>query len=37
MGWTIGVLVPAGIGNFSFPYRVQNGSGTHPASYPIDI
>jgi hypothetical protein len=26
---------PAGAGNFSLHYRVQNGSGAHPASYPI--
>jgi len=25
---------PAGAGNFSLHYRVQNNSGTHPASYP---
>jgi hypothetical protein len=28
---------PAGAGNFSLHHRVQNGSGTHPASYPMDI
>jgi hypothetical protein len=27
------VRFPAGAGNFSFHYRVQNGSGAHPASY----
>jgi hypothetical protein len=27
------VRVPAGAGNFSLHHRVQNGSGTHPASY----
>jgi len=25
---------PAGAGNFSLYHRVQNGSGTHPSSYP---
>jgi hypothetical protein len=30
-----GVRLPAGAGNFSLYYRVQNGSGAHPASYPI--
>jgi hypothetical protein len=25
---------PAGAGNFSLHYRVQNGTGAHPASYP---
>jgi hypothetical protein len=25
----------AGAGNFSLPHRVQNGSGAHPASYPM--
>jgi hypothetical protein len=29
------VRVPAGAGNFSLHYRVQNGSGAHPASYPM--
>jgi hypothetical protein len=28
------VRFPAGAGNFSLHHRVQNGSGTHPASYP---
>jgi hypothetical protein len=32
-----GVPVPAGAGNFSLHYRVQTGSGAHPASYPMDI
>jgi hypothetical protein len=27
------VRFPAGAGNFSLSHRVQNGSGTHPASY----
>jgi hypothetical protein len=27
------VRFPAGDGNFSLHHRVQNGSGTHPASY----
>jgi hypothetical protein len=26
---------PAGVGNFSLHHRVQNGSGAHPASYPM--
>jgi hypothetical protein len=26
----------AGAGNFSLHHRVQNGSGAHPASYPMD-
>jgi hypothetical protein len=29
------VLFPAGAGNFSLHHRVQNGSGAHPASYPM--
>jgi hypothetical protein len=29
------VRFPAGVGNFSLHHRVQNGSGTHPASYPM--
>jgi hypothetical protein len=28
------VRLPAGAGNFSL-HRIQNGSGAHPASYPI--
>jgi hypothetical protein len=35
MAWTIGVRFPAGAGNFSLNHRVQNGSGAHPASYPM--
>jgi hypothetical protein len=31
------VRFPAGDGNFSLHHRVQNGSGSHPASYPMDI
>jgi hypothetical protein len=27
---------PAGPGNFSIHHRLQNGSGAHPASYPMD-
>jgi hypothetical protein len=27
---------PAGAGNFSLHHHVQNGSGAHPASYPMD-
>jgi len=26
---------PAGAGNFSLHHRIQNGSGAHPASYPM--
>jgi hypothetical protein len=33
--WGSRVRFPAGAGNFSFHYRVQNGSGAHPASYPM--
>jgi hypothetical protein len=29
------VRFPAGVGNFSLHHRVQNGSGVHPASYPM--
>jgi hypothetical protein len=29
------VPFPAGTGNFSLHHRVQNGSGSHPASYPM--
>jgi hypothetical protein len=29
------VRFPAGAGNFSLHHRVQNGSGTHSASYPM--
>jgi hypothetical protein len=29
------VRFPAGAGNFSLHHRVQNGSGTHPSSYPM--
>jgi hypothetical protein len=29
------VRFPVGTGNFSLHYRVQNGSGAHPASYPM--
>jgi hypothetical protein len=29
------VRFPAGAGNFSLHHSVQNGSGTHPASYPM--
>jgi hypothetical protein len=29
------VRLTAGAGNFSLHHRVQNGSGTHPASYPM--
>jgi hypothetical protein len=30
------VRFPAGTGNFSLRHRVQNGSGAHQASYPMD-
>jgi hypothetical protein len=30
------VRFPAAAGNFSLHHRVQNGSGAHPASYPMD-
>jgi hypothetical protein len=30
-----GVRFPAWAGNFSLHHRVQNGSGSHPASYPM--
>jgi hypothetical protein len=29
------VRFPAGAGNLSFHHSVQNGSGAHPASYPM--
>jgi hypothetical protein len=29
------VPFPAGAGNFSLHHQVQNGSGAHPASYPM--
>jgi hypothetical protein len=29
------VQFPAGAGNFSLHYRIQNGSGAHQTSYPI--
>jgi hypothetical protein len=33
--WGSRVRFPAGTGNFSLHHRVQNGSGTHPASSPM--
>jgi hypothetical protein len=33
--WGSRVLFPAGTENFSLHHRVQNGSGAHPASYPM--
>jgi hypothetical protein len=30
------VRFPAGAGKFSLHHRVQDGSGAHPASYPMD-
>jgi hypothetical protein len=29
------VRLPGGAGNFCLHHRVQNGSGAHPASYPV--
>jgi hypothetical protein len=34
-GWS-GFRFSAGAGNFSLHLRVQNGSGAHPFSYPMD-
>jgi hypothetical protein len=34
--WGSRVQFPAGAGNFSPHHRVQNGSGAHPASCPIE-
>jgi hypothetical protein len=33
--WGSRVRFLAGAGNFSLHHRVQNGSGAHPASYPV--
>jgi hypothetical protein len=33
--WGSGVRFPAGDGNFSLSHHVQDGSGAHPASYPM--
>jgi hypothetical protein len=33
--WGSRVQFPVGAGNFSLHHRVQNGSGAHPASYPV--
>jgi hypothetical protein len=30
------IRFPAAAGNFSLHHRVQNGSGAHPVSYPMD-
>jgi hypothetical protein len=30
------VRFPAGVGNLSLHHHVQDGSGAHPASYPLD-
>jgi hypothetical protein len=30
------VRFPVGAGNYSLHHRVQNGSGAHPSSYPMD-
>jgi hypothetical protein len=34
-GSTAGVRFPAGARDFSLLHSVQNGSGAHPASYPV--
>jgi hypothetical protein len=34
-GWGSRVRLPGGTGNFSLNHCVQNGSGAHPASYPM--
>jgi hypothetical protein len=31
------VWFPAGVGNLTLHHRIQNGSGAHPASYPVGI
>jgi hypothetical protein len=33
--WDSRIRFPARAGNFSLHHRVQNGSGAHPASYPM--
>jgi hypothetical protein len=33
--WGSRVRFQAGAGNFSLHHRIQNGSGAHPASYPM--
>jgi hypothetical protein len=35
--WDSRVQFPAGAGNFSLHHCNQNGSGAHPASYPMDM
>jgi hypothetical protein len=35
-GWTAGVRFPAGARDFSFLRSIQDCSGAHPASYPMD-
>jgi hypothetical protein len=35
MGWATGVPYLAGAGIFSPRYRVQTGSGAHPAYFPV--
>jgi hypothetical protein len=35
VGWTTGVLLPAGTRDFSLLHSVETGSGAHPASYPM--
>jgi hypothetical protein len=34
--WGSRVQFPVEAGNFSLHHRIQNGSGAHPASYPMD-
>jgi hypothetical protein len=34
--WDSRIRFPAGAGNVSLHHLVQNGSGAHPASYPLD-
>jgi hypothetical protein len=33
--WGSGVQIPAGARNFSLHHHIPNGSGAHPASYPM--
>jgi hypothetical protein len=33
--WRSRIRFPAGAGNFSLHHRIQNGTGAHPASYPM--
>jgi hypothetical protein len=36
MNWAFWPVTIHNSGNFSLHHRVQNGSGAHPASYPVD-